>query len=142
MYRHRKKTAISKHIKRCYEEQPESKLLCITPIKSLAQQLHLNFNNVNCCVYQTEAGDNLEKSELFEARALAICINSIIPFKNMKEAELNNYIVYIDEINSFLHNLTNSTTLDEKIREVNEALMRILKNCKKIYLAMLTLKTT
>ena len=44
-----KTTAISNHIKRCFEEQPEIKLLCITPIKSLASQLHLNFDNINCC---------------------------------------------------------------------------------------------
>ena len=38
-----KTTAISSHIKTHFEEQPDSKLLCITPIKSLVQQLPLNF---------------------------------------------------------------------------------------------------
>ena len=135
-----KTTAVSNHIKRCFEEQPEIKLLCITPIKSLASQLHLNFNNVNCCFYQNETGDNKEKSELFEARALTICINSIIPFKYMKIKELNKYILYIDEINSFLHNLTHATTLDTNIKEVYEALLNILKHCKKIILSDANIK--
>ena len=49
-------------IAKYFEEDPETKLLCVTPIKSLATQLHLNFKNVNCCFYQNESGDNKEKS--------------------------------------------------------------------------------
>ena len=42
----------------------DSKLLAITPIKSLATQLHLNFQNVNSDFYLNDTGDNKQKHEL------------------------------------------------------------------------------
>ena len=53
----------------------------------------------------------------------------------MSQADLNQYVVYIDEVNSFNHNLTHSTTLDPVISDVYEALIRILKYAKKIILS-------
>ena len=130
-----KTTATAEHIKKAFEDNHNLKFLSITPLKSLARQHFQSFNNINCQFYQDEKGENKEADELFKARALTICINSIIPFKYMKKEELNNYIVYIDEINSFLSYLSHSSTLDATIKEVYEALIKILKNCHKLILS-------
>ena len=70
---------------------------------------------------------------------ICCCINSILILKDIKESDFKNYIVYIDEITSFLNDLCGNTTLTN-LKECYTILMKIIKNCYKLILsdAMIT----
>ena len=53
----------------------------------------------------------------------------------LTNAELSNYIVFIDEINSFLENLTHNETLHRALKPIYALLIRIIKNAHKIIVA-------
>jgi hypothetical protein len=71
---------------------------------------------------------------------ICCCINSILLFKDLKESDFKNYIVYIDEITSFLNDLCGNTTLTTNLKQCYTILMKIIKNCYKLILsdAMIT----
>jgi len=75
--------------------------------------------------------DYREKDDLFN-RNLVICINSLMMLNRLSDNELKNYIVYIDEISSFLETLTHNNNLNGNLKLINNILMRIIKNCHKI----------
>ena len=49
--------------------------------------------------------------------------------------ELSNYIVFIDEINSFLEHLTHNETLHHALKPIYALLIRIIKNAHKVIVA-------
>jgi len=59
-----------------------------------------------------------------------ICINSLLMLQHIDDFE--NYIVYIDEVNSFLECITHNQILDNNIKLIYHLLVKIIKNCKKI----------
>lgn len=119
-----KTTAISKHFKRYMTENETVKLLTITNKVSLSDQHLKSFTdeNINLLHYKYDDLNNDEN--------LTICINSLVRL-NKDTEEINNTIIYIDEINSFLK-LTHNSTLDEKMKKVFLELCKLIKNCKKI----------
>ena len=60
---------------------------------------------------------------------LIICINSLELLRDIPEMEFNDYVVYIDEITSFLLDITNKDTISNKLKSVFTILMKIMKNC-------------
>ena len=62
---------------------------------------------------------------------LICCVNSIMLYKNIPAKDFKNYIIYIDEISSFLKDLTQNTTLRDKLKICYEILMKMIKNCHK-----------
>ena len=65
---------------------------------------------------------------------IVICINSILKYSNYKPEFFNNYIVYIDEINSFTRHLTHNNLLNSKLKLIYITLMKIINNCHKLIL--------
>ena len=66
---------------------------------------------------------------------IVCCINSIMIFDKMPAKEFSNYIVYIDEISSFLKDITHNETLRGKLKKCYQILMKIIQNCHKLILS-------
>ena len=66
-----------------------------------------------------------------DATSLTICISSLQKLWILDDADLQDYIVYIDEIVSFLE-LTHNDTLNSKLKEVFHLLSRIIRHAKKV----------
>jgi hypothetical protein len=73
-----------------------------------------------------------ESDDKYSADNLVICVNSLMILNNITDSELNNSIVYIDEITSFLKDITHNETLQGKLKSCYQILMRIIKKCHKL----------
>lgn len=126
-----KTTATAKHCRQYMTENTNIKLFTITDKITLSDQ-HLesfNNNNINIVHYR-----NINKIYDTKEEALTVCLNSIRYISELEEDELNNYIIYIDEITSFL-NYTHNNTLDKNIKDVHYNLIRIIKHAHKVILS-------
>jgi len=113
-------------------QNKDLKFLSITPREILTEQ-HINsFKNVNCVKYKNNRGDKQENKILWNSKAVSMCVNSILTYSKFNLEEFKNYIIYIDEINSFLHYLTHSETLNKNLKEVYELLKKMVNNCHKL----------
>jgi hypothetical protein len=120
-----KTTAVAAHTKQYMKENPETKLLSITARQSLSAQHVLSFKGIGMKSY-------LEKDiSVLGEDVLTICINSLHRLMDLKDEELQNYIVYIDEISSFLE-LPHNDTLDNNLKDVYYMLMRFIKHANKV----------
>ena len=63
---------------------------------------------------------------------VVITINSLLQLINIPDEEFFNYIVYIDEIASFLECCTHNSLLYNIINLFNKLLLKIVKNTHKI----------
>ena len=118
-----KTTAVANHVEKY--STPETKFLSITTRQSLSDQHAKSFEKMGMENYQDI------KTDLYDASSLTICLNSLVKIDALGDSELKNYIVYIDEIASFLE-FTENSTLDSVLKRVLIVLMRIVKNAGKI----------
>ena len=105
-------------------------ILSIISKKSLANQHIKSFADEDIKLI-----NYLDKNKKVQADNIVVCINSIMLFKDLNEKDLSNYIVYIDEISSFLSDITHNETLRGKLKLCYQILMRIVKNCHKLILS-------
>jgi hypothetical protein len=63
---------------------------------------------------------------------IVICLNSLLMYSRYKPEFFKNYIVYIDEINTFTRHLTHNATLNSNLKLVYITLMKIINNCHKL----------
>jgi hypothetical protein len=111
-----------------YIKQPkykDIKVLSIIPRITLGDQHIISFGKKKIKL------NNYQDKITFNDH-LCICINSLVKFEKITNDQLSNYIVYIDEINSFLENTTHNITLDKNIRRVESILNRIIKHAHKV----------
>ena len=66
------------------------------------------------------------RTNLQDAESLTICLNSLAKLGELEDEELANYIVYIDEVSSFLE-FTDHDTLDSMLKKVFVILTRFAK---------------
>ena len=104
------------------KEHPEMKILTITNKRTLSDQHMEDFKNINLQDYRTT--DKFDKS-------LTCCINSLNLVSNAQD-ELDNYIIYIDEIDSFLKTITHNNTLNHKLKPIYAQLCKMIKNAHKV----------
>ena len=62
---------------------------------------------------------------------MTCCINSLNLVSNAQD-ELDNYIIYIDEIDSFLKTITHNNTLNHKLKPIYAQLCKMIKNAHKV----------
>ena len=134
-----KTTAISKFIEKFLKEDKKKvkktdeapkKFLSLVSLKTLSQQHLKNFNNINIKHY-IEDREELNK----DSDNLVICLNSLMMFHDYDGEYFKNYIVYIDEINSFLYSMTHNKNLDSTLNFILNVLFKIINNCHKIILS-------
>jgi hypothetical protein len=123
-----KTTQTAKHIK-SYIDQSKNKnlkIMTISPRKTLCEQHIKSFNDVNIELKSYQDNDNLLNNNI------TICINSLNKLSSASKEHFNDYIIYIDEITSFLQTLTHNETLDKDIKQIYYLLMKIIKNAYKV----------
>ena len=126
-----KTTTTAQAIKQYNSKQMRPKrILSIISKKSLASQHIKSFSDAGITLV-----NYLDKNKKVENDNIVCCINSIMLFKDVPEYELRNYIVYIDEIASFLSDITHNETLRGKLKLCYQILIRIVKNCHKLILS-------
>lgn len=106
------------------------KFLSLVSLKTLAKQHLKNFNNINIKHYLDDK-EYLNK----DSDNLVICLNSLMMFNDYDGEYFKNYIVYIDEINSFLYSLTHNKQLEPILNFIINILFKIINNCHKIILS-------
>jgi hypothetical protein len=114
--------AVSKYI-----AESKDKVISIINRKSLLTAQIKEFNNkkVQLNNYEDKHAYDLDENGI-------ICVNSIMKYARKSDDHFKQFVVYIDECNSFLETLTHSQILRKDIKVVYETLIRIIKNCKKL----------
>jgi hypothetical protein len=123
-----KTTAMAQHCK-AYISEPDNdyiKILSLSDKITLGNQHTETFGKYNIDLYNYK--DGFIKNQHF-----SICINSLLQLEHLTNHDLKNYVVFIDEINSFL-NFTHNKTISQ-IKRIYTVLLRIIKNCNKLILA-------
>ena len=80
-------------------------------MNDIPKALGKSFKNVDVISYQDTAG------KLKEKKAVTICLNSLERLSDLDEEEIANYILYIDEVNSFW-DFTQNTTLWANMKHI------------------------
>jgi hypothetical protein len=122
-----KTTAVAEHTSQ-YITNTDYKVLSIISRITLGDQHIKSFNEKGIKMFSYNNG--LVKNQHF-----IICINSLLMLKDLKDDEIKNYIVFIDEINSFIEHITHNETLHHELKNIYSLLMRIIKNAHKIIVA-------
>ena len=99
-----------------------TKIMSITARTTLSDQHVLSFTDSNMKNYQDPSVN------LYEEDAFTICINSLLRIRDIDIAE---YVIYIDEISSFLE-LTHNETLDNLLQELYSLLVHFVKHAKQV----------
>jgi hypothetical protein len=123
-----KTTAIAEHISKYFlETNDEFKIISVVNKISLASQHIQSFSDkfINLQNYQDKTNNIYNKN-------LVICINSLMMLSKLSLDELKKYIIFIDEINSFIEGITHNILLEHDIKIIMCVLIRIIKNCKKL----------
>lgn len=120
-----KTTITSEIVDKLLKEDKNLKFISLVARKTLAMQHIKNFNNIDIKHYEDKEISKISNN-------IVVCINSILLISSLTDFQLSNYIVYIDEINSFIESLTHNETLNGKLKNVYRMLIRLIKCCKKI----------
>ena len=120
-----KTTAVAKHAKK-YVEKHGMKFLSITDRELMSKQHVSSFEDMDMKLYQNT-------SNAYDVDCFTCCVNSLVSrLDELSDEELNDYVVYFDEITSFLQNFTHNKTLENQMRDVYKFLIRIVKNAGKV----------
>ena len=122
-----KTTAIAEHNSKYIKNKP-FKILSIISRITLGDQHVKSFHDKDINLFTYNNG--MQKDKHF-----VVCINSLLMMTYLTNAELSNYIVFIDEINSFLEHLTHNETLHHALKPIYALLIRIIKNAHKVIVA-------
>ena len=120
-----KTTAVATHIKKYMQQHKNKKCLTITTKTTLSDQHVISFQNICMKHYKHFKGN------LYDADSLSICLNSLYKLDGFSNDELDDYVVYIDEIKPFLE-LTHNKTLDSRMKELISILVKFIKNANKV----------
>jgi hypothetical protein len=123
-----KTTAVAAHVKKYMDDHPEVKFLSIVDRVTLAQQHAQSFQSLDIQTYKNK------KINPLKCKSFVCCINSLEKLIHLSKEEKQDYIIFIDEITSFL-NLTHNKTLDNNIKNVYNLLTSLIKNAKKVIVA-------
>lgn len=123
-----KTTIVAKTLVKYKALYPDVKFLSIVDLIKLAEQQIITFEKEGLTLSNYK---NIENSYQFKKQSMAVCcINSL--HSKFNDIEPNDYIVYIDEINSFIENYLTNDLLNPHLQKTNRILMNIISKCKKL----------
>jgi len=121
-----KTTANAKLLEQYMSENTNIKLLTIISRVSLGDQLISSFDKEGIKI--RDYRDNMFK----KGDHYNVCLNSIQKLNYFKDEDIENYIVYIDEINSFIKHITHNITINKNLYEITRILTNIIKKAHKV----------
>ena len=109
------------------QETKDIKVLSIVNRRSLlsAQMKEFERHGVKISSYLDKREFSLEKSGI-------ICINSLMKYAHFPGSFFKTFVLYIDEVCSFLETLSHSNLLTKDIAVINRTLMKMVQNCAKL----------
>ena len=119
-----KTTAVANHVERYMSKHTDKKFLTITARQSLSDQHQESFKSINLANYQD--------ADVVNKRASTICVNSLLQLEELPIEAIKKYIIYIDEVASFIEAVTHNETLDGKLKSIYILLMRLIKYADKV----------
>ena len=114
-------------VKGMKKENKNVKVMSLITNKSLINQHKKTFKEWG----DIELLDYIDDEHLI-GNDFIICVNSLLKIKDITNEELKDYVIFIDEIDSFMYNLSHNGTLNPILREMVGLLIRIINNCKKM----------
>ena len=123
MHGHGKTTAIAQHMEKYASD--DTKFLSSTTRTTLADQREKTFSNLKMKNYQDT------KTDLYDAKALGICLNSLVKLDALEPEEIAKYVVYVDEVSSFTE-FTDNDLLDGRLKKIVSLLMRLMRYAGKV----------
>ena len=120
-----KTTAIASHMERHLKANKRAKFLSITTRTTLSDQHMLSFKAIGMKDYRDF------KTNIYDADGLTICLNSLCKLSMLEQEDLKDYVIYIDEVSSFLE-LTHNDTLDKRLKEIFGYILHFVKHAGKV----------
>jgi hypothetical protein len=71
------------------------------------------------------------KTDLYDAKAFGICLNSLVKLDALEPDEISKYVVYVDEVSSFTE-FTDNDLLDGRLKKIVNLLMRLMRYAGKV----------
>ena len=130
-----KSTSTAKYFKRYQAEHLNIKLLSLVNLIKLSQQQIKTFKDekVELISYKTASGLELQDNNI------VCCLNSLLNKIDIDIGEIQNYVVYIDEVNSFIQSLLYNDALNAHLSQTYSKLMFLIKHCKKLVVSDATI---
>ena len=110
-----------------YIKENDDIVISIIPRISLAKAQIKQFREFN---YELQNYQDKETLDL--NKSYVMCVNSLVKLFDKEINYYENKVLYIDEISSFLENLTHSTIMRDNIKIIHNVLMKMVKYCKKV----------
>ena len=129
------KTKCVGRISKDLKEKYNCNILSIVNLISLSREQIKTFyeeSKINLKDYQKKLKD-------FKDSDGVICINSLFKLDNVKDFNISNTILYIDEVNDTIRSITDNESLDSVLNLVYNMLIKLIKGCKKIILTDATI---
>ena len=104
-----KTTAINQNMEQYLKNNKDGRFISLTARTSLSEQHMINFKDIGIINYLES-----DEKDLKDERIITICINSIVKrLKNMSISQMNDTILFIDEVASFIE-FTHNDLLEKK----------------------------
>lgn len=132
-----KTTCIAKYTNLYLKANPHLQILSITNLISLGRQHDDSFKKegVNMVSYDNPKIDITNDN-------VYCCVNSLVKLYGKLNTDcFKNYIIYIDEITTFIEYLTHCELLDSQIKSIYTLLIKIIKNCHKLIVSDASINT-
>ena len=100
-------------------------LLSITARTTLSDQHVLSFQHIGMKDYRTFTAN------LHDVGSITICLNSLSKLYMLDKDDLDDYVIYLDEVSSFLE-LTHNNTLDKNLMDVFAVVAKFIKHAGKV----------
>ena len=124
---------VGKHSKQLKEDK--NYILSIVNLISLAREQEKTFYEES----KVEFKNYLDGVNIFNDNDGVICINSLFKLSTIEDYNIENKILYIDEVNDLIKSLTHNDGLDKVLNLLYTFLIKLIKNCKKIILSDATI---
>ena len=126
-----KTTSTAKYLKKYLKKNTNTKILSLVNLIKLSEQQIKTFKDegIELLSYQTATPIQIHDGNI------VCCLNSIHNKINIRDDQFKNYVVYIDEITSFIESFLYNDSLNNHLKSTYLMLMKIIKNCKKLVIS-------
>jgi hypothetical protein len=110
------------------KEKTGCRVLSVVNLINLSREQIKTFNEES----NTILFDYQKDLAKFDENDGVICLNSLYKLNDIENYDMNNIVLYIDEVNDLIRSITHNDALDKVLNKVYTTLINLIKNCKKI----------